>query len=145
MTEAVSTPREIAVIGKTIRIRGDVAGEESLVIDGTVEGTVLLEKHDCTVGQTGRVTGDVKANVVRIQGQVTGDVDGAEKVVVTKTGRVDGNIVAPRVTLEDGAKFKGSIDMDPGAAEPAAPPKPELSAASSPPDSPRPATSPAAR
>jgi cytoskeletal protein CcmA (bactofilin family) len=51
--------------------------------------------------------------VVRIDGEVQGDISGVEKVVVTKTGRVQGNIVAPRVTLEDGAKFKGSIDMDP--------------------------------
>lgn len=54
-----------------------------------------------------------------MDGQVTGDVQGTEKVVVTKTGRVQGNITAPRVTLEDGAKFRGSIDMDPGESQPA--------------------------
>jgi cytoskeletal protein CcmA (bactofilin family) len=56
---------------------------------------------------------------VKVEGRITGDIDGSEKVIITKTGRVLGNIVAPRVTLEDGAKFKGSIDMDPGVEAPA--------------------------
>ena len=56
---------------------------------------------------------DLDAKTVKIDGEVTGDISGTEKVIVSKTGLVKGNIVAPRVTLEDGAKFKGSIDMDP--------------------------------
>jgi len=119
--DAVSSAREIAVIGKTITIQGDVTGDESLVIDGKVDGTVRLKNHDLTVGQTGLVTASVKAKVVRVEGKVTGDLEGTEKVVITKTGRVEGNIVAPAVTLEDGAKFKGSIDMDPGPAQTSAP------------------------
>lgn len=112
--------RGAAMIGKTITIKGDVTGEENLVIEGRVEGTVHLKANDLTVGQSGRVNANINASVVRIDGEVTGDISGVEKVVVTKTGRVQGNIVAPRVTLEDGAKFKGSIDMDPGGAERAA-------------------------
>jgi cytoskeletal protein CcmA (bactofilin family) len=112
--------RGAAMIGKTITIKGDVTGEENLVIEGRVEGTVHLKANDLTVGQSGRVNANISASVVRIDGEVTGDISGVEKVVVTKTGRVHGNIVAPRVTLEDGAKFKGSIDMDPGGAERAA-------------------------
>lgn len=119
----VSSPRDIAVIGKTITISGDVTGDESLVIDGKVDGTVRLKSNDLTVGQSGRVTADVTARVVRIEGEVTGDITGIEKVVITKTGRVHGNVVAPRVTLEDGSKFKGSIDMDPGPAQQPAAPK----------------------
>ena len=72
-----------------------------------------LSGKDLTVGQSGHVKADVKASVVKIDGEVQGDIAGAEKVIVSKTGKVQGNIVAPRVTLEDGAKFKGSIDMDP--------------------------------
>lgn len=105
------------MIGKTISIKGDISGEESLVIEGRVDGTVHLKNNDLTVGQSGHVKANLTANVVRIDGEVTGDISGVEKVVVTKTGRVKGNIVAPRVTLEDGAKFKGSIDMDPGPAQ----------------------------
>lgn len=109
------------MIGKTITIKGDITGEENLVIEGRVDGTVHLKSNDLTVGQSGRVTANLTANVVRIDGEVNGDIVGVEKVVVTKTGKVQGNIVGPRVTLEDGAKFKGSIDMDPTGSERAAP------------------------
>ncbi|MGI9325458.1 MAG: bactofilin family protein [Pseudomonadales bacterium] len=102
-----------AVIGQSIRIKGAVTGEENLVINGKVEGTVVLNNHDLYVGQAGQIAADMTANEVRIDGEVQGDITGVEKVVVSKHGRVHGNIVAPRVTLEDGAKFKGSIDMDP--------------------------------
>lgn len=111
------TSRGTAMIGKTITIKGDITGDENLVIEGTVEGTVTLKGNDLTVGQSGRVTADLIASVVRIDGEVQGDITGVEKVVITKTGRVQGNIVGPRVTLEDGAKFKGAIDMDPSGAE----------------------------
>lgn len=105
------------MIGKTITIKGDITGEENLVIEGKVDGTVHLKSNDLTVGQSGKVNANVSANVVRIDGEVKGDITGVEKVVITKTGKVQGNIVGPRVTLEDGAKFKGSIDMDPGGSE----------------------------
>jgi cytoskeletal protein CcmA (bactofilin family) len=114
------------MIGKTISIKGDITGEESLVVEGRVDGTIKLKGNTLTVGPTGRVTASLSASVVRIDGEVTGDISGTENVVVTKTGRVHGNIVSPRVTLEDGAKFKGSIDMDPAGADRSAaqPPKP---------------------
>ena len=105
--------RTTAVIGSTITIKGDITGEENLVIEGKVDGTVTLSNNDVTVGEHGHVSADVKASVVRIDGEVKGDIAGVEKVVISKTGNVNGNIVAPRVTLEDGAKFKGAIDMDP--------------------------------
>ena len=105
--------RASAVIGSTITIAGDVSGEENLIIEGRVEGSVNLNHNDLTVGQNGYVKANVTADTVRIDGEVVGDIAGVEKVIVTKTGKVNGNIVAPRVTLEDGAKFKGSIDMDP--------------------------------
>ncbi len=117
------------MIGSTIKIKGDISGEENLVIEGKVEGTVSLKGHDLSVGQSGEVRADVTASIVRIDGEVTGDITGVEKVVVSKNGRVKGNIVAPRVTLEDGAKFKGSIDMDPAESTSAKPtPKPAAKA-----------------
>jgi cytoskeletal protein CcmA (bactofilin family) len=67
-----------------------------------------------SVGQSGKVHADINAKVVKVDGEVSGDISGNEKVVISKSGNVRGNIVAPRVTLEDGAIFKGSIDMDPG-------------------------------
>ncbi len=104
--------RGTAMIGKTITIKGDITGEENLVIEGKVDGSVQLKKNDLTVGQSGRVTADLTANVVRIDGEVKGDIVGTEKVVITKTGRVQGNIVGPRVT-----GWRQSIDMDPSGAD----------------------------
>jgi cytoskeletal protein CcmA (bactofilin family) len=108
-----STARTQAVIGKTVVIKGDISGEENLIVEGKVDGNIVLKNNDLTIGASGRVTANLTANVVKIEGEVKGDIKGLEKVVVTRTGKVNGNIVGPRVTLEDGAKFKGSIDMDP--------------------------------
>jgi cytoskeletal protein CcmA (bactofilin family) len=110
----VYNTRNTAVIGSTIKIKGEVSGDENLIIEGSVEGSVALSGHDLTIGQKGQVKADLNAKTVKVDGSVTGDITGAEKVIITKSGKVLGNIVAPRVTLEDGAKFKGSIDMDPG-------------------------------
>ncbi|TNF82428.1 MAG: polymer-forming cytoskeletal protein [Gammaproteobacteria bacterium] len=112
--------RNAAVIGATIRIKGEVSGDENLLIEGNVVGSVALNGHDLTIGQKGIVEADLTAKTVKVEGQVTGDIQGEEKVILTQTGRVRGNITAPRVTLEDGAKFKGAIDMDPGIEKPAA-------------------------
>jgi cytoskeletal protein CcmA (bactofilin family) len=106
--------RSAAMIGPGIRIKGDVTGEEDLVIKGKVEGTIDLGGNEVTVSESGEVKADIKAKVVVISGEVTGDVSGSEKVIISKSGNVRGNIIAPRMTLEDGAVFKGSIDMDPG-------------------------------
>lgn len=102
------------MIGPSIVIKGSVTGDEDLVIQGKVEGTVELGSHEVSVGQSGKVNADITAKTVRIDGEVAGDIKGHEKVVISQSGNVRGNIVAPRVTLEDGAIFKGSIDMDPG-------------------------------
>lgn len=108
-----------AVIGPQIRIKGDVTGGENLLIEGRIEGNIRLGEHRVDVGQTGQVHADIEAKEVKVDGEVRGDITGLEKVTISRTGRVQGNIKAPRMTLEDGAKFKGSIDMDPG--EPARP------------------------
>ncbi len=109
-----ATARSNAMIGASIVIKGTVSGDEDLLVQGKVEGSIELKNNEVSVGQSGRVTADVSAKTVKIDGEVTGDIHGGEKVVISKSGRVRGNIVAPRVTLEDGAIFKGSIDMDPG-------------------------------
>ena len=102
------------MIGPSIVIKGTVSGDEDLVIQGRVEGNIDLQAHVVSVGQSGKVAADINAKVINIDGEVAGDITGNEKVVISKSGNVKGNIVAPRVTLEDGAIFKGSIDMDPG-------------------------------
>lgn len=102
------------MIGPSIVIKGTVTGDEDLLVQGTIEGTIDLSAHVVSVGQSGKVAADISAKIVNIDGEVAGDITGNEKVVISKSGNVRGNIVAPRVTLEDGAIFKGSIDMDPG-------------------------------
>jgi cytoskeletal protein CcmA (bactofilin family) len=102
-----------AIIGPSIRIHGELTGEEDLIIEGQVEGTIHLEKHNLTIGGNGRVKANIQANGVIVEGQVEGDITGSEKVIIRRTGNMRGNIVAPRVTLEDGAMFKGSIEMEP--------------------------------
>lgn len=103
---------ERATIGPSIAIQGDVTGEEDLVIQGRVEGKVDLKQHSVTVGKNGRVRADVYGRTITIEGEVQGNLYGEEQIVVRQSGRVEGNITAPRVTLEDGARFKGSIDME---------------------------------
>ncbi len=104
--------REAAVIGPSIRIKGDLSGEEDLVIQGKVEGTIQLKQKRLTVGAEGKVDANVLAHAVIVEGQVKGDLFGSESVLIRKTGNVHGNIVSPKVGLEEGCRFKGSIDMD---------------------------------
>jgi cytoskeletal protein CcmA (bactofilin family) len=102
-----------AVIGPGIEISGDVTAGADLTIDGRVNGSVVQSAHNVDIGEPGQVSARIQAKMVRIAGAVLGDIVGVEKVLITRTGRVQGNIVAPRVQLEDGAIFKGSIDMNP--------------------------------
>lgn len=102
------------MIGSTIKIKGEITGDEDLLIEGSVEGSIELAAHEVTVGESGKVKADINGKRVIVNGQVTGDINGGEKVIISKTGDVRGNIVTPRMSLEDGAVFKGSIDMDPG-------------------------------
>src|SRR5690554_5739616 len=113
-TPQPATSRSAAMIGQSIEIKGEITGNEDLVIKGSVEGTIDLAEHEVTIGDSGKVRADIKGKTVTINGEVTGDISGTEKVVISKTGRVRGNIISPRMMLEDGAVFKGSIDMDPG-------------------------------
>ncbi len=104
--------KDTATIGPSIRIRGDLAGDEDLLVQGQVEGTISLEQNLVTVGKEGKVNATVNARVIIVEGQVDGDLNGEEQVTLKKSAGVRGNIVSPRVSLEDGARFKGSIDME---------------------------------
>ncbi len=103
-----------AVIGAGIRISGEISGSENLLIEGQVDGRINLAGNDVTIGKSGRVVADVAAKTIRVAGEVNGDLKAKERVVISGSGNVRGNVIAPRVVLEDGAIFKGSIDMDPG-------------------------------
>ncbi len=99
-------------VGKTIVIRGELTGEEDLTIEGRVEGKINLPKHQLLVGQDGNVSAEVQAKTVTITGRMEGNLNATERVVVQESGSLVGDIRAPRVVIEDGAKFKGSVDMD---------------------------------
>jgi cytoskeletal protein CcmA (bactofilin family) len=111
-TSSHGGPATMAMIGSTLHIKGEVRGKESLVIQGQVEGTIDLEGDKLIIGQEGRINATVHARSITIEGNLQGDVFGAERVMVKRTADVRGNISAPQVSMEEGAKFKGSIDMD---------------------------------
>jgi cytoskeletal protein CcmA (bactofilin family) len=112
---ASAASQGVAAIGRSIRINGDLEGEEDLRIDGEVNGTVRLKKNAVIIGSDGKIRADVYAKSVAVEGAVEGDLFGAEQVSIRRSATVKGNITAPRVSLEDGAHFKGSIEMDPEA------------------------------
>jgi cytoskeletal protein CcmA (bactofilin family) len=103
---------ERATIGASILIKGDLSGDEDLVIEGRVEGKVDLKQNNVTVGRNGRVRADIFGRVVIIEGEVDGNVFAQEQAILRQAGAIRGNITAPRVILEDGSRFKGSIDME---------------------------------
>lgn len=100
-------------LGKTIQIKGDLTGSEDLTIDGKVEGKIFLEQHHLTIGENGDIKADVKAKGVVVAGKLVGNITATDRVEVTSTGSLLGDIRAPRVVLSDGARFRGSIDMEP--------------------------------
>lgn len=104
-----------AMIGTALLVSGELSGDEDVVVAGRFQGKISLPKNSLMVSKGGHVEADVAANAVQIEGRVAGDIRCADKVLITATGQMEGTIVAPRVILVDGAKFKGSIDMDPPA------------------------------
>lgn len=102
-----------AVIGSSIHVDGTLRGEEDLLIEGKVNGTVELKKNSVTIGPTGEVTADVVAHTIFVDGRMDGNLVASERIVIRKSARIRGSLASPRVSLEDGAQFNGSIDMDP--------------------------------
>ena len=109
---APTTVGEETTIGESISIEGQIMGEEHLVIEGALKGGVALEKHNLTVGLNGRVDGEIRAQNVSISGQLKGTVEALDKVKVTKEADFFGDIKAKSIAVEDGAYFKGSIELD---------------------------------
>ena len=108
---------DAAVIGRSIQINGDLRGGEDLRIEGDVSGTVELRNNALTIGKEGKVKADVYARSISVDGETKGDLYATERVSVNVNARVQGNIIAPKVGIEEGAHFKGSIEMDPAAVE----------------------------
>lgn len=102
---------EKTTIGQHISIEGQIRGEEHLVIEGSMKGNVQMEKHNFTVGTNGRVDGEVRAQNVSISGQLKGTINAMGKVEVTNEADFYGDIKAKSISVEDGAYFKGSIEL----------------------------------
>ena len=124
------TPKgAVATIGKSVLIKGELSGSEDLYIDGQVEGTIELREHNLTVGPNGRVQANVNAKEVVVHGSLKGNVRAVDRVDIRKSGSVVGDLVAARVVIEDGAFFKGSIDIQKtveATVKPSEPKKPEV-------------------
>jgi cytoskeletal protein CcmA (bactofilin family) len=103
--------KDVVNIGKSVVIKGELNGSEDLTIEGHVEGTIQLKDNVLTIGPNGRIKAQVFAKSVIVLGEVTGNVTASDKVDIRDNGSVDGDIVAPRVAIAEGAHFRGSVDM----------------------------------
>ena len=103
---------EKTVIGENISIEGNIRGDEHLVIEGSMKGKIEMEKHNFTVGSKGRVEGEINAQSVRVSGQLIGNINTKGKVEITKEADFMGDIKAKSISVEDGAYFKGSIELE---------------------------------
>jgi len=101
----------VAIVGKSIVIKGELSGNEDLVLEGAVDGTITLTDNNLVVGADGRVNANIFARSVTITGKVEGDVSANERVEITATGSLKGNIRAPRLIINDGAFFQGTVEM----------------------------------
>ena len=127
----VHESRGPAVIGKSVMIKGQIFSREDLTIDGEIDGSVELHEHRLTVGPNGKLQAGVKAREVVVLGTIHGNVEASDKIDIRKDAKLVGDIKTTRIVIEDGAYFKGSIDIV----------RPEVKAAPQP--APRPAASPA--
>ncbi len=98
-------------IGKTILIDGSITGSGDLVVDGRVKGSISLESNSLTVGPDGQIDAEIQARDVKIQGKVSGNVTARDRVEIAKTGSVEGEVTTSRIAVEDGAVFRGSVNI----------------------------------
>ena len=101
----------IVNIGQSVQIKGQLTGSEDLTIEGMVDGKIMVNDHALTIGANGKISAEVHAKTVVVVGQVVGNITADDKVEISPSGSVNGDICAPRVALADGSSFKGSIDM----------------------------------
>jgi cytoskeletal protein CcmA (bactofilin family) len=103
--------KERALIGSSIKIEGNLSGGEDLLVEGQVKGKIDLDQHSISIGKKGRIKADIHGRSIVVMGEVNGNLYGSEQIVLRKSSKVRGDLFAPRVSLEDEADFKGSIDM----------------------------------
>ena len=123
---------EVATIGKSVVVKGELSGSEDLVVDGEVEGSITLRGQSLTVGPNGRVRANIEARNVILFGRVDGDIHASDRVELRKSASLSGDISTARISIEDGAFFKGGIDIQKPEPAPKVEPKPQAAAASAP-------------
>jgi cytoskeletal protein CcmA (bactofilin family) len=110
-SSAAATAGEQATIGKSLVVKGEVSGSESLYIDGKVEGAINLPGNRVTVGRNGQVAANIMAREVVVLGKVRGNINASDRVDIRSEGSLTGDVAAARISIEDGAYFKGGIDI----------------------------------
>jgi len=103
--------KNVSVIGPTLIFRGELSADEDLVIEGTIEGTIAHHKKNLTIGAKGRVSADIHASSVLVEGQLDGDINSDGLVSLANGSTVNGNIYCARLVLQDGARFNGKVEM----------------------------------
>ncbi len=102
---------EVALIGKSVVIKGELSGSEDLYIDGQVEGSIELQGNNLTIGSNGQVKANVNAKGVVVQGKLEGNIKAADRAELRKSAVIIGDIATQRLAIEDGAYFKGRVDI----------------------------------
>jgi cytoskeletal protein CcmA (bactofilin family) len=102
---------DVAHIGKSVVIKGELSGSEDLYVDGEVEGSIDLKEHSLTIGPHGRVRANVSAREIVVHGKVEGNLQGSDRVELKRSAVQVGDIATQRIVIEDGAYFKGAIDI----------------------------------
>ena len=103
--------KNISVIGPTLVFKGELSADEDLVIEGTIEGTIAHHKKNLMIGKKGRVSADIHASSVIVEGELNGDIHSDGLVSLAKGSLVNGNVYCSRLVMQDGARFNGKIDM----------------------------------
>jgi len=109
--KTMTAPIDQATIGRSVVIKGEISGAESLYIDGRIEGTVSFADHRVTVGRNGVVAANITAREVVIMGKVTGNIECSDRVDIRGEGSLTGDIVSQRISIEDGAMLKGAVQV----------------------------------
>ena len=98
-----------AFLASTLVVKGEVSGDQDLIVEGRIDGSLSLPGHRITVGRKGRIKGDLTARTIRVDGFVEGNLQGEEKILLSRSAKARGNLTAPRVLLEDGCRFSGGV------------------------------------
>ncbi len=123
---------EIATIGKSVVVKGELSGSEDLIVDGEVEGSITLRGQSLTIGPNGRVRANIEARNVIVHGRLDGNIHASDRVELRKSASLTGDIFTARISIEDGAFFKGGIDIQKAEPAPKIEAKPQAVAAAAP-------------